>query len=79
MGGARKDQRVLVVYEKTPTGYSAYVPDSPSCISNRSYVAGYEEDHAGSDRRALERHARIRAIAISPADPQPPRPMKIRR
>ncbi len=23
----------LVIYEKTPTGYSAYVPDLPGCIS----------------------------------------------
>ncbi len=23
----------VVVYEKTPTGYSAYVPDLPGCIS----------------------------------------------
>ena len=23
----------LVIYEKTPTGYSAYVPDLPGCIT----------------------------------------------
>jgi predicted RNase H-like HicB family nuclease len=28
-----KTSEYLVVYEKTPTGYSAYVPDLPGCIS----------------------------------------------
>ncbi len=28
----------LVIYEKTPTGYSAYVPDLPGCITTGATV-----------------------------------------
>jgi predicted RNase H-like HicB family nuclease len=28
-----------VIYEKTPTGYSAYVPDLPGCISTGATLA----------------------------------------
>ena len=29
----------LVIYEKTPTGYSAYVPDLPGCITTGATLA----------------------------------------
>jgi predicted RNase H-like HicB family nuclease len=31
--GTAGSSEYLVVYEKTPTGYSAYVPDLPGCIT----------------------------------------------
>jgi predicted RNase H-like HicB family nuclease len=33
MADQAKTNEYLVVYEKTATGYSAYVPDLPGCIS----------------------------------------------
>jgi predicted RNase H-like HicB family nuclease len=33
MSEASNRSEYLVVYEKTPTGYSAYVPDLPGCIT----------------------------------------------
>jgi predicted RNase H-like HicB family nuclease len=33
MSGISSKSEYLVVYEKTVTGYSAYVPDLPGCIS----------------------------------------------
>ena len=33
MNQASSQSEYLVVYEKTATGYSAYVPDLPGCIS----------------------------------------------
>jgi predicted RNase H-like HicB family nuclease len=33
MNGASDNSEYVVVYEKTTTGYSAYVPDLPGCIS----------------------------------------------
>ena len=33
MSGAPERSEYLVVYEKTTTGYSAYVPDLPGCIT----------------------------------------------
>ncbi len=33
MIGTSEQSDYLVVYEKTATGYSAYVPDLPGCIS----------------------------------------------
>jgi predicted RNase H-like HicB family nuclease len=33
MANQAKTNEYLVVYEKTPTGFSAYVPDLPGCIS----------------------------------------------
>ena len=29
----------LVIYEKTPTGYSAYAPDLPGCITTGATLA----------------------------------------
>ncbi len=31
-----EDSEYVVIYEKTATGYSAYVPDLPGCISTGS-------------------------------------------
>jgi predicted RNase H-like HicB family nuclease len=33
MSGTINKSEYLVIYEKTPTGYSAYVPDLPGCIT----------------------------------------------
>jgi len=33
MSGTSASNEYVVVYEKTPTGYSAYVPDLPGCIT----------------------------------------------
>lgn len=33
MDGAKNKSEYLVIYEKTSTGYSAYVPDLPGCIT----------------------------------------------
>jgi predicted RNase H-like HicB family nuclease len=33
MSGSQEKGEYLVVYEKTATGYSAYVPDLPGCIT----------------------------------------------
>ncbi len=35
--------KYLVVYEKTATGYSAYVPDLPGCISTGKTLAEAEQ------------------------------------
>jgi predicted RNase H-like HicB family nuclease len=34
--------RYLVIYEKTATGYSAYVPDLPGCITTGGTLAETE-------------------------------------
>jgi predicted RNase H-like HicB family nuclease len=36
--------RYLVVYEKTNTGYSAYVPDLPGCIATASTKKSIEKN-----------------------------------
>jgi predicted RNase H-like HicB family nuclease len=33
MNGTSNGSEYLVIYEKTSTGYSAYVPDLPGCIT----------------------------------------------
>jgi predicted RNase H-like HicB family nuclease len=33
MTESANSNKYLVIYEKTPTGYSAYVPDLPGCIT----------------------------------------------
>jgi predicted RNase H-like HicB family nuclease len=33
MSGVKERSEYLVVYEKTGTGYSAYVPDLPGCVT----------------------------------------------
>lgn len=43
--------KILIVVEKTRTGYSAYSPDLPGCVAT------------GADRRAVERAMR-KAIAL---------------
>lgn len=44
--------KYLVIYEKTSTGYSAYVPDLPGCIAG-----GYSfEETAELMRGAIEMH-----------------------
>lgn len=42
----------LVIYEKTPTGYSAYVPDLPGCITTGATL----EQTAAHMREALTGH-----------------------
>ena len=36
--------RYLVVYEKTPSGFSAYVPDLPGCIATASTKKSIEKN-----------------------------------
>jgi predicted RNase H-like HicB family nuclease len=36
MDGSSNSSEYLVISEKTPTGYSAYVPDLPGCITTGS-------------------------------------------
>ena len=43
--------KAVVLYEETPTGFSAYVPDLPGCVA------------AGDTREETERHIR-EAIAF---------------
>jgi predicted RNase H-like HicB family nuclease len=44
--------KYLIIYEKTSTGYSAYVPDLPGCVA-----AGFSfEETADLMRRAVELH-----------------------
>jgi predicted RNase H-like HicB family nuclease len=42
--------RYAVIIEKTDTGYSAYVPDLPGCVS----VGGTREDMDRNIREAIE-------------------------
>lgn len=35
--------RYLVIFEKTDTGYSAYVPDLPGCVATGESRAGTEQ------------------------------------
>ena len=44
--------RYLVIYEKTGTGYSAYVPDLPGCITTGSSL----EETERLIREAIELH-----------------------
>ena len=47
-----KEMKYLIIYEKTSTGYSAYVPDLPGCIAGgRSF-----EETAELMRGAIEMH-----------------------
>jgi predicted RNase H-like HicB family nuclease len=42
----------LIIYEKTSTGYSAYVPDLPGCVAASFSL----EETANPMRRAVELH-----------------------
>jgi predicted RNase H-like HicB family nuclease len=44
--------KYAVIYEKTPSGYSAYVPDLPGCVA----AAGTFAETAGLIRGAIELH-----------------------
>ena len=44
--------RYVVIYEKTATGYSAYIPDLPGCIA----AGGALEDTETLMRGAVDRH-----------------------
>ena len=44
--------KYLIIYEKTDTGYSAYVPDLPGCIAGGSTV----EETAELMRGAIQMH-----------------------
>ena len=39
MSGTSNESEYLVIYEKTSTGYSAYVPDLPGCITTGETLA----------------------------------------
>jgi predicted RNase H-like HicB family nuclease len=45
----------LVIYEKTATGYSAYVPDLPGCISTGPTL----EDTRRNMQEAVEGHLSV--------------------
>jgi predicted RNase H-like HicB family nuclease len=36
--------KYLVIYEKTDTGYSAYIPDLPGCVATGETKTGVEEN-----------------------------------
>ena len=55
MTEAATSSNYLVIYEKTATGYSAYVPDLPGCISTGAYLARNQTEYAGSYPRASGR------------------------
>jgi predicted RNase H-like HicB family nuclease len=44
MAESASSSKYLVIYEKTPTGYSAYVPDLPGCITTGSTLADTKEN-----------------------------------
>lgn len=44
----------LVIYEKTATGYSAYVPDLPGCIATAPTKKSIEKNIYGSIQFHLE-------------------------
>jgi predicted RNase H-like HicB family nuclease len=44
----------LVVYEKTPTGFSAYVPDLPGCITTGSTFEETQRNMAEAMRGHLD-------------------------
>jgi predicted RNase H-like HicB family nuclease len=44
--------RYLVIYERTPTGYSAYAPDVPGCVAAGDTI----EETEGLMRDALVMH-----------------------
>jgi predicted RNase H-like HicB family nuclease len=44
MSGATERSEYLVVYEKTATGYSAYVPDLPGCITTGPSLAATKQN-----------------------------------
>ena len=37
-------KKIMVVFEKTKTGYSAYAPDLPGCIATGRTKAGVEQN-----------------------------------
>jgi predicted RNase H-like HicB family nuclease len=57
--------RYAVIYEKTATGYSAYVPDLPGCVA----AAKSLEDAQSLMRSAVEMHL---AGMREDGDPIPP-------
>ena len=57
--------RYVVIYEKTATGYSAYVPDLPGCVA----AAKSLEDTESLMRGAVELHL---AGMREDGDPIPP-------
>jgi predicted RNase H-like HicB family nuclease len=44
--------KYVVIYEKTATGYSAYIPDLPGCVAAASSI----EDTESLMRGAIEMH-----------------------
>ena len=46
--------KYLVIYEKTATGYSAYVPDLPGCIATASTKKSVEKNIYEAIRFHLE-------------------------
>lgn len=48
-------KRYLVVFEKSSTGYSAYVPDLPGCIS----TGATKEETKKNIKEAIELHLEV--------------------
>jgi predicted RNase H-like HicB family nuclease len=61
-----KTNEYLVVYEKTATGYSAYVPDLPGCISTGSTL----QDTKKNMQEAISGHLSVMR-EFGDAIPQP--------
>ena len=43
-----------VIYEATPTGYSAYVPDLPGCVARGETLFGVQREIAEAIRQHIE-------------------------
>jgi len=54
-----------VIYEKTDTGYSAYVPDLPGCIA----AGGSRSEVRRLMREAIEMHLELMRDGGDPAPP----------
>jgi predicted RNase H-like HicB family nuclease len=58
--------RILVVVERTGTGYSAFSPDLPGCVA----TGGSQAEVEGAMREAIELHLEgLRAEGIVPPEP----------
>jgi predicted RNase H-like HicB family nuclease len=51
----KQARKYAVVFEKSDTGYGAYVPDLPSCVS----VGGTLEETEQSIREAIKGHIEV--------------------
>jgi predicted RNase H-like HicB family nuclease len=76
MANQAKTNEYLVVYEKTPTGFSAYVPDLPGCISTGPTL----QDTKTNMQEAIRGHLSVMREFATPfrSRPQPPNPCRCR-